>query len=228
MKQKISIPQNLSVPAEILSLEGAHGTLNLTHQGRLEEASFSVDHLHFMTKDTPQPIFLQALSLKVKNVSHPLDLQFSLSSNVNGLDAFLKATPPLQPLMLSLDATLSGFQGTTLPHSYAEWRDGGGVLEVKLLKLTLAPVIVTAEGTLTFDKDMYPLGSFSSHLVGYQEALSHLVETGYVKKKNASMVSFVLDIMSRADAKGSKQITVPITLQDRKISVGAIPLWKME
>ncbi|MBI2707666.1 MAG: DUF2125 domain-containing protein [Proteobacteria bacterium] len=226
--QKIFIPQNTSIPLEILSLEGAHGMLTLTQQGRLDEASFIVDYLRFLTKDTPQPIFLQALSLKAKNLSHPLDLYLSVASDIKGMEAFFNGTPSSQPFVFSLDATLAGFQGKTLPRSYAEWRDGGGVLDVKLLKLMWPPITMTAEGTVTFDKDMYPLGSFSSRIIGYQEALTHLVETGCVKKKNASMVSFVLDMMSRVDGAGSKHLTVPITLQDRKVSVGAIPLWKME
>ncbi len=226
--QKISLLKSPSLPLETLSLEGGQGILTLTRQGQLDEVSFSANRLHFTTKEAPQPIFLQGLSLKATNASSPLDLRLSFMTEVKGMDAFLKGPLSLQPLIFSLNATLSGFQGKTRPQSLNEWRDGGGVVDVELLKFTWPPIVVTAEGTLTFDKDMYPLGSFSSHIAGYQEALTRLVETGYIKKKNASMVSFVLDMMSRADTKGDKHLTVPITFQDRKVSVGAIPLWKME
>jgi hypothetical protein len=226
--QQISLPKHPSLSLETLSLEGGQGILKLTHQGQVDEISFFVNRLLFLSQNVPHPLFFQAFSLKATNVAKPLALRFSLTTEVKGMDAFLKEPPPLQPLVISLSAALGGFQGTTLPTSWNEWRDGGGVLDVSLLKFTWSPIAITAEGTLTFDKDMYPLGSFSSHIAGYQEALTRLVETGHIKKKNASMVSFVLDMMSRADAQGGKQLTVPITLQDRKVSVGAIPLWKLE
>ncbi len=229
----ISFPHEQKIASRLfptvafVSLEGTRGILTLNRQGRLEEASFVIDRLHFPNTKL-HPLFLQALSLKLNNVSHLLDLHLSLSAAMGGLETVLKGSRPPQPVTLSVEATLSGFQRATLPHSLAEWRDGGGVLNVKLAKLSWPSVMVTGEGTLTFDQDMYPLGSFSARVVGHRDILTLLGEAGYVKKKNATMVGFALDIMSHVDDKGNKQLTVPITLQDRKISVSAIPLWKME
>lgn len=223
--QKVSLPQRLSLG--VLSLKGGQGTLKLTPQGHLDEISLFLQSLHSFIQDTPQPLFLQDVSLKITNMSHPLHLQISLRSSVKGFEAFLKDLPSPHPFNLSLEGTLSGFQGKTFPRSLAEWRDGGGVVDVKSLSLTWPPILMTGEGTLTFDKDMYPLGSFSSRLVGYQQALTHMVEAGCVKKKNAAMVAFVLDMLSRIDEKGSKHLTIPITLQDRKVSVGSVSLLKM-
>lgn len=206
--QKITIPQDMS-SFKTLSLEGAQGTLKVTHQGILDEIFLSVNRLSFLREQQSQPVFLQAFSIKARNLAHPLVLEISLTSYVKGLEALLKKPPSAEPLTVSLEAALSGFQEKKgFPQSLAEWRDGGGVLNVNLLKLTWAPLVATGEGTLTLDKDMYPLGAFSSRIVGHQEALSHMVELGCVKKNDANIASFVLDMLSQSDGKGSQQLTI--------------------
>lgn len=212
-----------------LSVEGATGTLHLTSKGEPDYVSLSSKKLSSLRDAHPHPIFLSTLSLTIKNLMSPLTLQVSGTCLVKGVETFLKEPPSSEALSFSLEAHLSGFQGkTAFPASFAEWRDGGGVLDVDLLKLEWLPLSMTGDGTLTFDKDMYLLGAFKSRIVGYKKALDHLVEVGIVKQKSATMVTFILDILSRSDKKGEKYIDIPITLQDRKISVGAIPLFKME
>ena len=221
--QKVSARSSL---LGTLSLEGTTGTLHLTSQGKADYVSLSIKRLSSLKEARPQPIFLSAVSLTVKNLTSPLTLQVSGTCFVKGVEAFLKEPPSSESLSLSLKAHLSGFQENKAhPTSLAEWRDGGGVLDIDLLKLEWLPLSMTGDGTITFDKDMYLLGSFKSHIVGYRQALNHLAEVGIVKQKSATMATFVLDILSRSDKKGEKYIDVPITLQDRKISIGAIPLF---
>jgi hypothetical protein len=225
-EQKISIKTPL--PLEVLDLEGAQGSLILTHQGVLDEASLFVEQVSSLEKGQRNPISLQGVSLQVEHLSHPLTMQVAFTSTIKGLEAFVQGAPPSELLTFSLTAGLSGFKETTpFPRSLAEWRNGGGVLEVSAAKLTWSPISIGGEGTLTLDKDLYPLGAFSSHITGYQEALTHLAALGYVKKNNAATALFVLDMLSRVDQKGHKYLEVPITLQDKRVSVGAVPLFKI-
>lgn len=226
--QKISVPPRSWFPVDRLSLEGAEASLVFTSQGILDEVSLSIDRLNFLTHAAPQPLFLHATSWKVTQASQPLTLHFSLMTEVKGIETFIKKTLPSQSLVLTCEADMSGFEGKTFPVTLEEWRDGGGVLDVKLLTATWLPVALTAEGTLTFDKDMYPLGSFSSRIAGHQEALTRLVEADIIKKNEAAIAGFVLNLMSRVDETGISQINVPITLQDHKVSVGGIVLGKLK
>lgn len=226
--QKVSVPQNMLFPLEVLKIEGANGVLNLTSQGVLEGVDFTIDRLSSIIGGQPQPLSLQALSLKISNLADPLNSQVSFTTQLSNFETLLKSAPLDHPFSIALEARLSGFQSKkSFPLSLADWRDGGGTLEVNLLKLTWPPISIEAEGTLTLDKNMYPLGSFSSRVVGSHEALNTLVQLGWVKKKNASAVSFMLDLLSVPDETGSKGLTVPMTLQDKTFSVGPARLFKL-
>jgi hypothetical protein len=227
--QKISVPQNTPLPLGILQFEGAKGIFSLTPQGALEEVDFIVDRILSLIGDQPQAVFLEGVSLKVKNLINPLNLTFLFKTTVLNLEKPLNFPPRDHPFIINLEASLSGYQSkNSFPKSLAEWRDGGGVLEVSLLKLTWTPLSLEANGTLTLDRNMYPLGAFSSKITGYQDVLPDLVQLGWVKKKNAAATSFILGLFSVQDEGGSKHLPVPITLQNKALSVGPAKLFKLQ
>ena len=75
---------------------------------------------------------------------------------------------------------------------------------------------------------MYLLGSFSSRIQGYQEALADMVSLGWINKKKAATASFILDLFSSPNSSGGKTLTVPITLQNGVLSIGPAPLLKLQ
>lgn len=227
--QKMIIPQNTPIPLGVLQFEGANGLFFLTTQGALEEADFTVDRILSLRGGQPQDVFLEGVSLKVKNLTNPLNLMFLFKTTVLNLEKPLNLPPRDHPFIVNLEASLSGYQPkNSFPKSLAEWRDGGGVLEVSLLKLTWTPLSLEANGTLTLDRDMYPLGAFSSKITGYQDVLPDLVQLGWVKKKNAAAASFILGLFSVQDENGGKHLPVPITLQNKALSIGPAKLFKLQ
>jgi hypothetical protein len=226
--QTVTISQNTSPQLGVLKVEGAQGVVKITTQGKLENASLFVDRVFSLINAQTQPLSLQALSLVTTNLTDPLNLSLAFKTELIGLETLLKIPPLNSPLTLTLEAHFSGYEPKeTFPKTVAEWRDGGGVLEVSHLKVIWPPILAEAEGTLTFDKEMYPLGSFSSRIVGYQNILNYMVELGWMKKKNASTASFMLDLFSASDETGEKRLTVPITLQNKRLSIGPAPLIKL-
>lgn len=225
--QAVTISQNTSLQFEVLKVEGAKGIASLTTQGKLEKTSLSIDHI-FSPANT-QFLSLQSLTLAATNLIDPLNLNLKIKTNLVGLETLLKIPPLDYPLTVKLDAHFSGYEPHgAFPKTVTEWRDGGGVLEISHLEITWPPIIVDAEGTLTFDKEMYPLGSFSSRIVGYHNILTYMVELGWMKKKNASTASFMLDLFSAPNETGSKRLTVPITLQNKRLSIGPASLIKLK
>jgi hypothetical protein len=211
-----------------LSLEGAQGTLKLNSQNKLNEASVFIDKLVSMKEGSVRPLVFYSLSFKAENIASFTNVNLLFKSSVKGFEPYFKEKCPKQPLDVDLKAHLSGYQGKNpVPLTLAEWRDGGGVLEIDFAKVTWQPIVFEAEGTLTYDKDLYPLGSFSTRIIGHQEALSHMIELGCMNKNNAMWAGFALDLLSKQDEKGNKVLSVPLTLQDRRLSLGAIPLLKM-
>jgi hypothetical protein len=217
-----------SIPLKEFFLGDAHGNITWTSQQTLDQFSLLANQLNFFKGTHLQPISLEGVTLNLKEMADLLTTQIYLTATLKGVDALLQEAPSSQPIAFSFDAHLSGFQeNRPFPASLEEWRDGGGVLDISLLRLAWLPLDIAGEGTLTFDGDMYPLGSFSTRIMGFQEGLNHLVKGGLVKQKNAAMVAFVLNMLSRSGKGGEKQINVPITFQDRHMSVGSIPLVKM-
>lgn len=223
------VHQALHVPLKEINIEGAVGTLNMDSHGYLKELNVKIESVKSLIDSKVQPVFLNNLSLKATKLIDPLNLEFSFSTDLSHLETLLDMKPLDYPCTISLEAHLAGYQPNHfLPRSLAEWRDGGGVMEVTLLKFSWPPIIGEAKGTLTLDKNMYPLGSFSSQISGYQDALAHMVKLGWVKKKKAAGASFVLDLLSVPDESGTRQLTVPITLQNGRVSVGPAPLLKLQ
>lgn len=227
--QKVSVPQNFPFPLGILKLEDSKGEIKLTSRGELKSISFSCSHVFTFLGQKRQPLYLKETFFKIENLSQPLAASLSFSTHAKGLEAFLNLPPLDHPLILSFEAHLSGYKNQEdFPNTLSQWRDGGGVIDIKALKLSWLPFIAQAQGTLTLDKDMYPLGSFSSQMEGYQEVLNYLVELKLLKKKKARAASFVLDLLSVPDQFGTKHLTVPITLQNKRFSVGPAPLFKLK
>jgi hypothetical protein len=227
--QKVSVPQNPALPLGILHLEGAKSTVHLTSKGHLENVTLTVDHLVSFLETQPQSISLRDLSLHVGNIVDPLNLKLSLSTQLMNIDKLLSKESRDHSLMVNLVADLSGFKSEfPFPKSFAEWRDGGGVVEVRLLKIDWPPILAEIEGTLTLDEALYPLGSFSSRISGYREAIEDMIELGWLKKKKGVVALFMLDLLSSSGEKGEKQLKAPITLQNKRLSVGPVPLLKLK
>lgn len=226
---KLTIPQNPSFPLGTLNLEDAQGTLQLTSHGEPESATLSVNHLSSVLDKQVQPLALKDLSLHVSHMRNPLHLKVSLSSQLVNIDKFLKTVSTDHPFTINFVADLSGYkEQLPFPKSLAEWRDGGGVVEVRLLKIDWPPILAEIEGTLTLDEGMYPLGAFSSRLYGYRKAINDMVALGWVKERKATVALFMLDLFASSDEKGEKVLKAPITLQNKRLSIGPAPLLKLK
>lgn len=227
--QKLVVPQYAELPLGVLYLEGTEGSGTLSSKGHLENLIVRINHLSSVLGDQLQPLAFKDLSLTLSNMRDPLNLKVSLSSQLINIDKCLKTKPTEHPFTINFVADLSGFKSQrSFPKSLAEWRDGGGVLEVRLLKIDWPPILAEIEGTLTLDEGMYPLGSFSSRIWGYRKAINDMVELGWIKKKKAIVALFMLDLFASSDEKGEKHLVAPITLQNKRFSLGPAPLFKLK
>jgi hypothetical protein len=77
---------------------------------------------------------------------------------------------------------------------------------------------------LALDKDMQPEGAFTAHLTGYEQAIDSLAAAGWIKLSAASIAKLALGIASRPGPDGKPSVDTPLTIQNRRISAGAIKL----
>jgi hypothetical protein len=107
------------------------------------------------------------------------------------------------------------------------WRDGGGTLEVKALSLAWGPVAATAAATVALDERLQPMGAGTLRVNGAMPALDALAEAGLVPARQAMMARTVLPLLSRPTAEGGSEVEVPVTLEDRTLTLVRIPVLRL-
>lgn len=104
----------------------------------------------------------------------------------------------------------------------ARWRDSGGTIEVRRLDIDHGPLKISGDGTLALDQAMQPIGSFTVKAQGHMEALDRLRDAGLIKANDHGLVRLVLTALTKEGA-----LKVPLTIQDRRVYVGPVPLAKL-
>ncbi len=138
-----------------------------------------------------------------------------------------RASGPLGP---SVDkATLVGTVQGPVPSRFdakqlTTWRDAGGTVDVHALNLNWGGVDARAEGTVSLDQQLRPLGALTSRVSGFNTLVDALVEGGVVRRKDSGMIKAVLGLLARRDDEGRKVLKVPVTAQDGMLTMGPIPL----
>lgn len=112
-----------------------------------------------------------------------------------------------------------------LPDALVLWRDDGGTLEIDRLDLAWGPVTLAAEGTMSLDRAMQPEGAMTAEIGGYEAALRALVAAGTVSARDAAGAGLAFALLARRPADGGPPVLrVPLSIQDRLLRVGPIPL----
>lgn len=154
------------------------------------------------------------LSLDAKGVTLPPGLGTALGNTVD---------------RLALEMSLNGPIGTgPWPAPALAWRDAGGVLEVKQLGLVHGPLNMTGEGTLAIDPAGQPEGAFTARVTGFAETVEALRKAGIVENRAADAVQIILGLLARGPVGGPKTLDVPMTVQDRTLSLGAVKLLRLK
>lgn len=127
---------------------------------------------------------------------------------------------------LSAQATVAGAfsRAGDLPAALARWRASGGTAEVSHLGLRYGPLVVDGSGTASLDAEMQPVGTFMVRLEGFQQTLSALAGRGLVDEQAVARAKLALSLLSRPGAGGAPSLSVPVSLHDRRLSVGPLPL----
>lgn len=106
-----------------------------------------------------------------------------------------------------------------------KWREDGGTIEVRRLSVQHGVLGMDGDGTLALDPALQPVGAFTAQITGFNPAVDGLVKLGLVKDQEGRLAKAALGLFAKAPPGGGpKQIEVPLTLQNRRLSVGPFPL----
>jgi hypothetical protein len=190
-----------------------------------------------------QPLRLQAQALQTDLRAGQASLRRAalVLAEGNAFDLALEGLvlPGLPPAMLALgpevqrlvvQAALAGppppLDGRA-PQATA-WRDGGGRLELRAFDLLWGPVQAGAQGDLTLDAGLQPVGRLTLALLGFSEALDALVAGGVMAPNNARGLRAVGMLLQRVPAEGGPpRLQLPLVLRDRAVSAAGFTLLRL-
>ncbi len=138
----------------------------------------------------------------------------------------VRPAPPYAAQMLFPDpfdlAVTGAIKGPIV--DLAGWRDAGGTLELNQLALVWGPMKLDGSATLALDGQMRPLGAGTARLQGLNPVLDRLVAKGQIRAQDATIGKMVLGLLAQPAADGGSEVSVPITAQDGKLSLGPVPV----
>lgn len=124
-----------------------------------------------------------------------------------------------------INATLLGrLSPGPLAAALAQWRDDGGTVDVRRFGLTYGPLVLAADGTLALDAAMQPIGAFTARAEGFFETVDALRTHGIIRSRDAITAKLVLGALAKRSENGHTSLTVPLTIQDRRLFAGPVPL----
>lgn len=115
------------------------------------------------------------------------------------------------------------------PETLARWRDAGGTVEIESLELIWGPLGFAGEGTLAVDNALQPVGAFSARISGLDKLIDLLEQRGQIRKQQAAIARIAMAVLTRTPANGGPpEARVPVTIQDRVVSIGPISLFQLD
>jgi hypothetical protein len=105
------------------------------------------------------------------------------------------------------------------------WRRGGGSLALREVALRWGPLTLRGEAQLGLDARLQPAGSGTADISGSAASLDALVDGGVVQSGMGATAKAVLSAM--AQLPGGDAVRLPFVLRDNTLSVGPIPLARL-
>jgi len=174
---------------------------------------FTVAALDATANSLPEDAPGRRYTLVVKDATLPASLDLPFAGAVSEAAADLDVSGSLPPLP-------SG-------HDLIAWRDAGGIIEVRRLELASGPVRLGGDGTLTLDRNGQPIGAMSLEISGYPAALDALIVRGIVSVNTGLRMKQIFSVLAGGSVNPNKPVRIPLTLQERVLSAGPIPLMEL-
>jgi hypothetical protein len=222
-------------PAEWrLATTGAAGTIDLYNNGLLRGFTLALRQPDLTLPDGTVLASAAATAMLDQPMTPPTDFNMPLGRVT--LDVRGMALPSGTRLLtedavetLSFDATLKGpMPLAPLKDALAAWRDAGGVVDVNRFAFSQGPLGVTGNATLALDAALQPEGAGTITATGLSEALEILIRDGVIPADRALIARTTTKALEKPGLDGRLQATVGLSLQNRTVSFGPVPLFALQ
>lgn len=192
--------------------------------------AFEMRELTVTGSTISQPIMMETFNGVLRGGDANMFLQASLkATGVKLPDAELSPFgEDIASLEADIDVEVHPTPAPSLPAQLDIWRRDGGAIEVRRLSIRHGVLGLDGDGTITLDHDLQPEGAFGASVSGFNPAVDALIAQGLVPEAEGQLAKAALGLFAKAPPGGGpKQIDVPLTVQDRRLSVGPFPLMRI-
>ncbi|MGE3474417.1 MAG: DUF2125 domain-containing protein [Rhodospirillaceae bacterium] len=216
----------LSAPEEGLVLRVGHGLLTLTFaqdQALETLALMLADTTVTGTASPGAPVSVRESSLHVSRATGHLTWRMD---DVGLPEAIPALGQTIRRAEIAADL-VGPFPDGPLRNALETWRDAGGTVEVRSFALDWPPARAAGTGTLALDPALQPMGAATITFHGFFDLVAALQAKGYVRESEAGMAKIVLGMLARPSPAGAPELSLPVTVQDRKLRAGPVALMEM-
>ena len=213
---------------------GLAGTIDLHGSGALRGFTLALQQPDVTTPEGTVLASAAATAMLDQPETPPTDFNMPLARVT--LDLRGLALPPGTRLLTedavethSFDATIKGpMPLAPLRDALTAWRDAGGVVELNSFAFAQGPLGVTGNATVALDAELQPEGAGSITTTGLSEALEILIKDGLVPADRALIARTTAKALEKPGPDGKLQATVGLSLQNRTVSFGPVPLFALQ
>jgi hypothetical protein len=213
---------------------GLAGTIDLHNSGLLRSVTLALQQPDLTLPDGTALASAAATVMLDRPETPPTDFNMTLARVTLGLRGM--ALPPGTRLVtedavetLSFDATIKGpMPLAPLKEALTAWRDAGGVAELNSFAFAQGPLSVTGNATLALDTALQPEGAGTITTTGLSEALEILIRDGLIPADRALIARTTAKALEKPGLDGRLQATVGLSLQNRTVSFGPVPLFALQ
>ena len=150
------------------------------------------------------------IRVKLKDILLPREFGKFLDSRLDKIFMDLKVSKNLRPVFNLNNLTT--------------WRDAGGIIDIESFEGISGRLKIYGSGTLALDQKLQPLLAVAANFEGIMPLVDKLKLVGFINSRTALLAKFVLSGISRRSANGRKSVSLPLTIQDRRLSIGPAQL----
>lgn len=207
-----------------ISAEGNAVRLDRESGGRIRTDVYA---LTVMREDVPDPLKAENVTATFIRGSNPVYGRGTVEARAVDLPPEMHSAfgGDIAGVKITAEAT-----GAELPEGVSagalrRWAGDGGAVDVKSLEVHHGVLGLTGEGTMALDGDLQPIGAFTASISGFNDAVDALVEAGAARPQDGALAKVVLGVLAKTPPGGGpKVVSLPLSLQDRRLSVGPVPL----
>lgn len=158
----------------------------------------------------------------------------AVSATLTASDVVLPRSNPspfgekIETFETTIDVIGSSLPSGTRAERLDRWRRNGGTVEVRRLSVRHGVLGLDGDGTVALDPNLQPVGAFTAQITGFNPAVDALVDIGLVRAEEGRLAKAALGLFAKTPVGGGpKQIEVPLTVQNQRLSVGPFPLMRV-